>query len=265
MLDLASLQSQIATSLMSGHFGSIAGEIAAPAADPVRRMMIYRNNTLLSLTAALKATFPVTARMSDERFFAFAADSFIRTSPPSEARLETYGKAFPGFLRRFEASRAYPLLAEMAAFELAINETLVAARRPPLSFAAFSESTEYNPRPVLCLQPSLRFAASRWELLNVWMDHKNGRTTDVIERRPSRYAICREGADLQFVRLDPARFVFWRKIAARSPVDSAMIRALARDALFDAVTETLSLFRAGLVVSVHGAAARPDRKDNRND
>lgn len=265
MHSLASLQSRIATSLVSGSFDAVAGEIAVKTADPARRLNIYRRNMLLSLTAALKATFPVTAQMSDERFFSYAADTFIRTSPPREARLDAYGRAFPAFLRGFEASRAYPLLAEMAAFEFAINETLAAARRPPLSFAAFSETAESNPRPVLCLQPSLRFAASRWDLLSIWMEHKDGRAAGAMERRPSRYAICRDGADLQFVRLDPARFVFWRKIAARSPVDSAMIRALARDALFDPVTETLSLFRAGLVVSVVGAAARSDRKDNRND
>ena len=61
------------------------------------RLEIYRHHVFTTLTAALQATFPVVCRLVDERFFAYAADQYIRQDPPSGPCLFEYGARFPRF------------------------------------------------------------------------------------------------------------------------------------------------------------------------
>ena len=56
----------------------------------------------LLLAEALKANFPATASMVDERFFAYAAAEFLRRHPPRQPRLAEYGRELPEFLAAFE-------------------------------------------------------------------------------------------------------------------------------------------------------------------
>ena len=105
MSSLAELQSQMTAAIFKGHAAEIEDQLVAGRADPARRFKIYRNNTFLSLTAHLNTVFPVTARLGDERFFAYAANEYIRREPPHEPRLAVYGVGFPRFLARFPACR----------------------------------------------------------------------------------------------------------------------------------------------------------------
>jgi Putative DNA-binding domain len=66
------------------------------------RLQIYRNHAILTLTGALKATFPVVCRLMDERFFRYAAREYIRESLPSRpSALPSMTGAFPISSRRF--------------------------------------------------------------------------------------------------------------------------------------------------------------------
>jgi hypothetical protein len=250
MLSLQELQNQTARSLLGGDTTTIAGEFAVAQASARRRLSIYRNNTIASLTAALTATFPVTVRLADERFFAYAAHSFITAEPPRETRLSAYGEGFPRFLARFPAARGTPVLAQMATLEWAIAAALNADEEEPAPIALLAELERGG--GCLRLQPNLRFVATRSNLVDVWMDHKApaGHALRPLARRATRIAVTRRGEDIQFVDLEPARFAFWRSLAKGTTVAQAMTRALARDPLFDLVAETLLLFRAGLVTGL---------------
>src|SRR5438477_4573855 len=105
MHDLATLQSEITAALLAGRLADVAHAFTANGKDAGRRLNIYRNNTFISLTGALKTNFPVTMRMVDERFFAYVTNAFIAEHPPREPRLSAYGAKFPKFLVRFPASR----------------------------------------------------------------------------------------------------------------------------------------------------------------
>ena len=252
MLSLQQLQNLTARSLLSGDTAPVAGEFAVATASAARRLSIYRNNTIASLTAALKATFPVTVRLADERFFAYAVHNFIIGEPPREARLSAYGGRFPRFLARFPAARGYPILAQMAGLEWAIAGSLNGAEEVAAPVAMLARLKDAGAGACLRLQPNLQFAATRWNLIDVWVDHKapTGHGLRPLQRRTTRLAVTRRGEDIQFLELEPARFAFWRALAKRSPVEQAMARALARDPLFDLVSETLLLFRAGLVTGI---------------
>jgi hypothetical protein len=87
MHDLATIQSEVTRALLSGRLSDVAQAFTANGKDAERRLNIYRNNSFISLTGALKSNFPVTMRMVDERFFAYAANAFIADHPPREPRL----------------------------------------------------------------------------------------------------------------------------------------------------------------------------------
>jgi hypothetical protein len=231
--------------VLDGSSVDIQGEFTAGLADPVRRYAIYRNNMFLSLTAHLRAIFPVTARLGDERFFAYAAHEFILRTPPREARLVVYGAGFPQFLSRFPACRHAPILAGMASLEWAIHSALSS---PQLPFFELEEMTEGF---TLELQPSLRFVVSRWPILGLWA-HQNEPQRS-LPRQTCRIAVARQDDDIRFFELTPARFAFWRSLARGRGIEAAAARALARDALFNLTDEILFLLRNRLVT---GADAR---------
>ena len=252
MFDLQTLQSSMAVAILGGDMASIADEFRAGPANAGARLNIFRNNTYKSLTECLKTVFPVTVRLSDERFFAYAAHQFIAAKPPREARLSRYGAEFPRFLASFEPCRGYPVIAEMAALEWAVAESLNDAEELPVPMSFIGSADLLGGKAGLRLQPNLRFTISRWPLAGVWADHKKPDVviTGTLKPRVSRVAISRHGDDLQFVELDPARFVFWRTLTKGQSLEAAAQRALARDPLFDLVRETFILFRSKLVTGV---------------
>jgi hypothetical protein len=252
MSDLQAMQTTMASAILAGDMSSIANQFHAGSASAAQRLNIYRNNTMISLTESLKTVFPVTLKLSDARFFAYAAHEFITRHPPREARLSEYGAGLPGFLAGFEACKDFPIIAEMAALEWAISDSLNADLLPPIQLAFAAEPLGSGDRVCLSLQPNLRFVVSRWPLLGVWLDHQQ---EHVVIRGPlkpatSRVAVMTRDDDIQCLELDPARFAFWRSIARGTSLADAAIKALSRDRMFDVVRETILLFRSGLVTGV---------------
>jgi len=240
MRSLAQLQASMTQALLDGSSVDIQSEFTAAHADPARRYAIYRNNMVLSLTAHLRTVFPVTARLGDERFFAYAAHQFILRAPPRQARLATYGDRFPQFLSRFPACRHAPILAEMASLEWAIHSTLISTQLPFLKIAEMAETS------TLDLQPSLSLVVSRWPLLGLWAHRSE--TPQTLPRRTTRIATIRHDDDIRFFELTPARFAFWRSLVRCRCIETAAARALARDSGFDLTDEILFLLRNQLVI-----------------
>jgi len=245
MHDLAKLQSEISRAILSGDSSPLAGAIVAPVADPLRRLGIYRNNTFLSLIRHLKTVFPVTARLSDERFFSYAGFEFVRAQPPREPRLSVFGSGFPAFLSRFAACRAAPILPALASLEWAVHSALslpVATALPPTALAHTDQSSLR-----LVLQPSLHLVLSRWPLLPLLAGtHPDGKP---LLRRTTYTAVMRKGDSIRFMDLSSDRYVFWRTILRGARLDHAAARALARNPMFNLVDEILALFGADLVTA----------------
>ncbi len=127
MLTPETQQSAFADAIFAGAQFRAAEQLqlsARPGADAVARLGIYRNNTYASLTAALLATFPVTARMVDERYLRYAAARFIDRGLPVEPRLSQFGAGFPHFLAGFEQLREMRFVAETARLEWLVSQAL---------------------------------------------------------------------------------------------------------------------------------------------
>jgi hypothetical protein len=253
MPDLQTLQATLSAALLSGELSAVAGRFCAGTADAEARLNIYRNNTLISLTECLKSVFPITEKLSDPRFFAYAAHEYIVKHPPKEARLSRYGADFPRFLSEFEPCRDFPIIAEMAALEWMISDSLNQKDEPAISLAFAAEAMARGGALCLSMQPNLRFVVSRWPILDVWLDHQQEHVTIRAPLRPraSRIAVITRGGDIQCLELDAARFAFWRSAAKGKCLEQAAIQSISRDRLFDLVRETVLLFRSGLVTGFY--------------
>lgn len=252
MPDLVALQSAMTRALLTGSAADIESEIDAGRATPARRFAIYRNNMFLSLTAHLRAVFPITAQLGDERFFSYAAHQFILREPPREPRLIAYGGTFPRFLLAFPACRHAPILARMAALEWAIHKSLTSTQLPYLEPQDIAEATG---EMALELQPGLNFVLSHWPLLGLWA-HEAERQRPVA-RKTSRLAVARYDDDIRFFDLGRASFIFWRSLAKGRSIETAAARALARDPEFSLADEILFLLRNRLVTGL--VPAGPDK------
>jgi len=112
---------ELRAALLGGDESRAPAAVAPDGFAPEARLAIYRHHVLSSLTAVLVDTFPVVRRLVDPRFFAYAADVFIRRHPPSGPCLFEYGAGFADFLADFPPCRDLPYLADVARLEWALE------------------------------------------------------------------------------------------------------------------------------------------------
>lgn len=253
MLSLHELQSSLKHAVLAGGDNGphlLPGLVDARSSS---RLQIYRNNTLISLTEALKTTFPVTVEIVHERFFRYLAASFIRAHPPKEPQLSAYGAQLPSFIASFEPCNSLPYLPDVARLEWLANEAIHAVEQAPLgaaSLASLDPQTLMSRR--VTLQPSLRLLASRYPILAIWQGHQPGaRDAPSCARRGlDRLAIRRRGTGLSISALACGQSRLLYDLSAGLTIGVALERALVRDRSFDPARELLAIFAHGLATGI---------------
>jgi hypothetical protein len=249
MPKLRELQLGIRVAVLGGDVAAICDAIVSDGLPAAARMQIHRNHLRATLTEALKATFAVVCRLVGERFFAFAADTYIQGHPPGGPCLFEYGESFPGFLDAFPPCRPLPYLADVARLEWALNTALHAADEPSALPAALTHVRAADrPHLVFRLQPSLRLLASAWPVDRVWAANQPGgdseQTID-IGAGGVQLEVRRQGDSVAFRRLAAAPFAFRQALARRQTLASAAAAALASDPSFDLATALADLLGEG--------------------
>ncbi|RVI73629.1 DUF2063 domain-containing protein [Sinorhizobium meliloti] len=253
MSSIETLQSVVARAVLTTGPADILPLLAQGRFDPARRLNIYRNNTLVSLTTTLKAVFPVTVRLLDERYFSHVAGRFIRSSPPQEPRLSRYGAGFAPFLGNFEGTAHMPFVSEVARLEWKIAEALDAPLERPSTLIELYERLSSGSF-ALFLQPSLRLVICRWPALSIWAAHQHGGELDRLadlSREPERIALWRHGDTVRFLRLDAAEFAFWHVLRRGRGLEAAVARACHHSPEFDIARALTGLFVSELVIGIH--------------
>src|SRR5262249_59910292 len=128
---LREVQAAFRDALVGGDDSLAAAAIASDGMRPDARLRIYRHHVFATLTAALKATYPVVCRLVDERFFDYAADCYIRTRPPSAPCLFEYGGDLSEFLAAFEPCRHLASLPTVRRLEWRLTAAALARAAPP--------------------------------------------------------------------------------------------------------------------------------------
>jgi hypothetical protein len=148
-----------------------------------RRLGLYRNNTLSSLTEALAGVYPVVQRLVGERFFAYASRQFIGGHPSLSGNLHDFGGEFAAFLEALEAAAGLPYLADVARLEWAYHRVFHAAEHPSLELLALGRvPPERFAELRFELHPASRLLASPFPVLRIWEVNQEGyRGEEVVD------------------------------------------------------------------------------------
>lgn len=246
---LPELQQAMRAGILGEAPDALLAAILPAGLDPAARLQIHRNNTIIGLTEALKTTFPVVARLVGERFFGFAAASFIRMAPPAQPCLAEYGTGFPRFLAGFEPAASLPYLPDVARLEWVVNEAYNAPDEAPLAPAAIADlSQELYPRLKLALQASCRFVASSYPIKRIWLanqtDAPDAGTID-LGAGGVQLLVMRRGFEVALIELDAAEQAFLTALDAGKAIETAHGAALALDPNFDLAAVLARQFARG--------------------
>lgn len=138
------------------------------------RLGVYHNNIMSSLSDALIATFPTLLSLTGEDFLRSTARAFIMENPPDSGCLQTYGQGFDTFLTQHPSAENFPYLADVARFEIAINDSYYAQDDAPLfpsELAAIQEDRLAN--TTLLLRKSARLFQSFYPVQDIHNYCKN--------------------------------------------------------------------------------------------
>lgn len=265
MHTLSETQALLMHALRHGDDGGRAAALLRPrtAIAPERRLQVYRNNLRASLGAALRAVYPVLARLVGDAFFRQLVHGFLAAHPSRAGHLHPFGRELPAFLRSLPAAAGWPWLADVARLEWAWHEAYHGAdgaRLDPAALGAVPPAAHERLR--LHLQPSARFVASPYPILAIWQAHQDGADPDAppvsLEAGAEHVLVARRGFDVVPSRLGDAEACWLRALGAGAVLGTALAAALEFDPCFDlgiALVRHLDLgtFRA---VSV-GAQATP--------
>lgn len=133
-----------------------------------RRFDVYRNNIVVGLLDALKATFPAIHRLVGEEYFAAVARVYIGRYPPQSPVLMFYGDNFGEFLEQFPSASDIPYLGDVARLEWAWIQAHHAPDAEPVQITELAGVPETLLESVtFALHPSLAVVCSRWPVVSL--------------------------------------------------------------------------------------------------
>ena len=174
-------QSEFASGLLAEQSGAPTGLHAWNGSDPAQRFSVYRNNVLVSLSAALSSAFPVCRHLVGEEFFQAMARAYLRFDPPVSPVLSEYGDGFADFIAAFAPARQLPYLPDLARLERLRIESYHAADAPTLAVEAM-QALMQDPERLAALRielhPACRMLRSRYAVFSLWVAHQHDAEAD---------------------------------------------------------------------------------------
>lgn len=178
MLTLETIQARMRKALLLDSDVSLDDFLGEKAS----RFDVHRKHFTRSLATALQKTFPAIVNLVDARFFAYAADAFVRAHPPKTPCLFEYGGELPAFFEAFPACSHLPYLGDVARMEWAMHEVFHAADAEPQ-----------------------RILSSHWPVDAIWR-LAMGRAQAAVDMNSGGVCLLfyRDGDEVRFKKLSPA-------------------------------------------------------------
>lgn len=240
--------------VIAGHdAAALADAVRGDGLDPAQRLQIYRNNTFITLTAALATTYPATCRLVGRRFFDFAASSYIAGSLPQRPCLFEYGGGFGDFLAGFPPASGLAWLPDVARLEWAVSATWNAPALAPLAFDAIAAAAQAAGAGLrLRLDPAVRYLACAWAVDAIWQANRTDADADVTGPVDThvRLEVRRHAEGVVVRRLDPASWSLRERLQRGEPIGVAAAAVLAQTPVFDLASALHDMAAEGLFVAV---------------
>lgn len=228
--------------------------VAAAGLDPSARLNIYRNHLFISLTEALKATFPTIFKLVGEAYFNRLAREFIISKPPQGPCLFEYGASFSNFITHHPVSTELPYLSDCAEFDWIINFAYHAEDAPPLDPAVLqSQPPEVLAASCLALHPSVNVLTSDYPIDAIWRaNQKPEGEEDAIDLSSGGVSLLvwRGEDDVEWRLLALGEAVFIRSLKMGSSLSVAAETAFAKDENFHLTQALAQLIAANLIIGL---------------
>jgi hypothetical protein len=260
MSQLGELQTLFTQALLHDD-GAVVSTIHGDGLEPAARMALYRHHVFETLTDVLKAAYPVVCCLVDERFFAYAADHYIRQQPPAGPCLFEYGESFPRFLADFPACRELTYLPDVARLEWALHMAWYAEDAVPANAECLRRlAPQELERVTLTLDACVSYVSSPWPIDRIWRMHQpeaDPHATVSLDAGRVRVEIRRdEDDDVLFRSLEAGTFAFRSALAERRQLAEAFEAALSAAPDFCLATALQAIFAEGLVVGIDSLAEK---------
>ena len=252
MQALPECQAIIANALLDPAAPTPTGLSSHTSLIVTRRFNVYRNNVVVSLIEALKATFPVACRLVGDEFFAATAREFVRTSPPGSPILSRYGEEFPNFLAQFEPVSDIPYLPDVARLEWLQLRAYHAPDASSLDAGDFAHLDPSSiPNLVVSLLPSVRLFSSPFACVSIWRTNTHDQEVKPIEdlHRGEDALVLRPGQEVIVLPLPVGAHQFISELAARNSLGSAYASVSVKEPAFDLQFALAALIDCGAITS----------------
>ena len=246
LFQLREIQRSFAGAVLTGDFEGLGRYVREDGMRKASRIGIYRNNVVTSLTSLLAERFPLTERLVDARFFAFAAERFIADLPPDQPCLDLYGAALAGFLAEFPACADLPYLSDVARLEWKLFCVARAAAPPPIGIESLQRigADQAMSLRFEC-DPAVDYLMSPWPVRQIWQTHQEIADPEPVALNSgvNRIEIRRIGGHLLIRELEPAEFAFRSVLAAGAMLVTAIELAIDQLPEFEFSQSLAGLFR----------------------
>ncbi|MGR9074216.1 MAG: HvfC/BufC family peptide modification chaperone [Gammaproteobacteria bacterium] len=212
MNGLLELQRDFSRIVWGGPVGECGIRITANGLTPEQRLAVYRNNTRLSLTDALRDRYPVIARLVGGDFFDRLAVRYQRRHPPKTGCLLSFGERFAEYLNDIPEARQLPYLADTARLEWLRHESYFEADACAIS------ASDLTDVPPACygklrfgLHPSVRLLDSTYPVWRIWQANlDDAQEEGIIDFNEGccRLLIFRCGLEIETIALDECGYRF---------------------------------------------------------
>ncbi len=169
MMSLHELQHSFIEAILDDDCATLDTEIVSNGMRPARRLQIYRNNARANFLSALRATFPVVARLSGDDWFEQTAHRYHAAHPSRSGDLQYVGKLFAEFLATQLQEGAYRYFSDVAQLEWAYQEVLTSAECSGGTLQQLNALSAYAQEHVIFrLHPAARWIRSEFPILPIW-------------------------------------------------------------------------------------------------
>lgn len=253
MPSLADLQTDVRQALTSGDVTALESVLVG-GTRAQGRLAIHQRQYEASLATALLEKFPATGWLIGSAMMMRVAKVFLRAYPPDRPCIAEYGSEFPTFLAAQDAEATLPYLQPFAELEWHVGQVSIAISEAPVAWSQLvCVGAEALPKVGLTLQPGLRHVHAAWAIDDLMKVYLTGSAPDRFTLADTDACIEIKGArgEVQFMRLDPATFLFRTALAMGRSLGDAAERALDRDERFDTAHALTALVVDGLVTALN--------------
>lgn len=202
MSNLKTLQQQFQDFLIQDDPTITASIRSTPTFDVQTRMAVYSDAYYLRLVDILAKEFPRLKKFCGEEKFDEAAFRYLDQYPSQHYSLYRFANRFSGFLKTYCSDE--PMIAELAIFERALSDVLLAGNAQRIGVQALRDLTpEQWPVMKLILHPAVQAIDLTLNVPELWRALNAEQALPEVKFSPSAYLIWRFHQQAYFAGITP--------------------------------------------------------------